>query len=115
MTTQKVIDGFQTPALIDFGLQRVRLGKRLLTVGKKYTALSIEQELRRRGVAATFCPTGQAGVSLNPPTLAEPAARDALKRAEDALGLPACDPLRCAAARRPSSSICCGNYESQGS
>ena len=26
-----------------------------------------------------------------------------------------CDPLRCAAARRPSSSICCGNYESQGS
>jgi len=195
------------------GTGKKRTGKRLLTVGtdcavgKKYTALSIEQELRRRGVAATFCPTGQtgimitgrgiaidsvvadfiagaaewlspdaapdhwhvvegqgallhpayagvtlglvhgsqpdaivvchtegrlelqgyegdfacpsladalavhvaaakltnpavrgAGVSLNTSTLNEAAARDALKRAEDALGLPACDPLRWGAA-----------------
>jgi len=47
-----------------------RPGKRLLTVGtdcsvgKKYTALAIEREMRRRGMAADFRATGQTGVLI---------------------------------------------------
>ena len=47
-----------------------RDGKRLLTVGtdcsvgKKYTALAIEREMRRRGMAADFRATGQTGVLI---------------------------------------------------
>ena len=49
---------------------RKRTGRRLLTVGtdcsvgKKYTALAIERELRRRGVAADFRATGQTGILI---------------------------------------------------
>lgn len=49
---------------------RKRAGKRLLTVGtdcstgKKYTALAIERELERRGVAADFRATGQTGILI---------------------------------------------------
>lgn len=52
------------------GTGQKRTGKRLLTVGtdcavgKKYTALSIEREMSRRGMAATFCPTGQTGMMI---------------------------------------------------
>ena len=47
-----------------------RSGKRLLTVGtdcsvgKKYTALAIERELRRRGVKVDFRATGQTGILI---------------------------------------------------
>jgi uncharacterized NAD-dependent epimerase/dehydratase family protein len=47
-----------------------RPGKRLLTVGtdcsigKKYTALAIEREMRRRGFESEFCATGQTGVLI---------------------------------------------------
>ena len=53
------------------GSGRRRSGRRVLTVGtdcacgKKYTALSIERELRARGVAADFRATGQTGVLIS--------------------------------------------------
>ena len=49
---------------------RKRSGKRLLTVGtdcsvgKKYAALAIERELKRRGVAADYRATGQTGILI---------------------------------------------------
>lgn len=49
---------------------RKRSGRRLLTVGtdcsvgKMYTALALEQELHRRGVAASFRATGQTGIFI---------------------------------------------------
>lgn len=52
------------------GSGRPRPGNRLLTVGtdcsigKKYTALAIERELRRRGVPADFRATGQTGILI---------------------------------------------------
>jgi uncharacterized NAD-dependent epimerase/dehydratase family protein len=48
-----------------------RSGLRLLTVGtdcsvgKKYTALALEREMRGRGFDADFCPTGQTGVFIS--------------------------------------------------
>ena len=48
-----------------------RSGKRVLpvgtdcNVGKKYTALALEKELRSRGVKADFCATGQTGVLIS--------------------------------------------------
>ena len=50
---------------------RKRAGKRILTVGtdcalgKKYTALALAQNLKKRGVAATFRATGQTGVMIS--------------------------------------------------
>ncbi|HME37811.1 MAG TPA: DUF1611 domain-containing protein [Steroidobacteraceae bacterium] len=50
---------------------RKRSGKRLLTVGtdcalgKKYTALALAQNLRKRGVAASFRATGQTGIMIS--------------------------------------------------
>ena len=50
---------------------RRRAGKRLLTVGtdcavgKKYTALSLERDMRVRGLPATFRATGQTGVLIS--------------------------------------------------
>ncbi len=47
-----------------------RAGKRLLTVGtdcsvgKKYTALALERDMRARGMNADFCATGQTGVFI---------------------------------------------------
>ncbi|AJP71199.1 DUF1611 domain-containing protein [Sphingomonas hengshuiensis] len=52
------------------GTGRKRSGKRVLTmgtdcaVGKKYTALAIERELRARGVDADFRATGQTGLLI---------------------------------------------------
>lgn len=52
------------------GTGKDRSGRRLLTVGtdcavgKKYTALVIHDEMVRRGMAATFCPTGQTGIMI---------------------------------------------------
>jgi uncharacterized NAD-dependent epimerase/dehydratase family protein len=48
-----------------------RSGLRLLTVGtdcsvgKKYTALALEKEMRGRGMKADFCATGQTGVFIS--------------------------------------------------
>lgn len=48
-----------------------RTGRRLLTVGtdcsvgKKYTALALEKEMRARGMSADFCATGQTGVFIS--------------------------------------------------
>ncbi|WP_084396858.1 DUF1611 domain-containing protein [Henriciella aquimarina] len=53
-----------------FGTFERRPGKRLLTVGtdcavgKKYTALAIEQEMTARGLDATFRATGQTGILI---------------------------------------------------
>ena len=53
------------------GTGKKRSGKRLLTVGtdcavgKKYTALAIEKELRLRGVDADFRATGQTGIFIS--------------------------------------------------
>ena len=53
------------------GTGRKRSGMRLLTVGtdcavgKKYTALAIEKELRARGVDADFRATGQTGIFIS--------------------------------------------------
>ena len=53
------------------GTGQKRSGKRLLTVGtdcavgKKYTALAIEKELRARGVYADFRATGQTGIFIS--------------------------------------------------
>jgi uncharacterized NAD-dependent epimerase/dehydratase family protein len=50
---------------------RKRGGKRVLTVGtdcalgKKYTALALARELKRRGTAATFRATGQTGIMIS--------------------------------------------------
>ncbi|WP_414900616.1 DUF1611 domain-containing protein [Sphingomonas flavalba] len=52
------------------GTGKKRPGKRLLTVGtdcavgKKYTALSLTRVMADRGMAATFCPTGQTGIMI---------------------------------------------------
>ncbi len=54
----------------DVGNGRKRPGKRLLTVGtdcavgKKYTALAIEKEMRERGMNADFRATGQTGILI---------------------------------------------------
>ncbi|HEY5598354.1 MAG TPA: N-acetyltransferase DgcN, partial [Kiloniellales bacterium] len=54
----------------EVGNGRRRPGKRLLTVGtdcavgKKYTALAIEQEMRARGMNADFRATGQTGILI---------------------------------------------------
>ena len=53
------------------GTGRKRSGRRVLTVGtdcavgKKYTALAIEKELRSRGVDADFRATGQTGIFIS--------------------------------------------------
>jgi len=53
------------------GTGRKRSGQRLLTVGtdcavgKKYTALAIEKEMRARGVDADFRATGQTGIFIS--------------------------------------------------
>jgi len=50
------------------------------------------------GAAAPVCPSKVIGIALNTYDLPEPAARDAVKRAEDETGLPATDPVRFAKA-----------------
>ena len=50
---------------------RKRSGKRVLTVGtdcalgKKYTALALAENLKKRGIAATFRATGQTGIMIS--------------------------------------------------
>lgn len=67
---RKLIDVRVPPPNIPVGTGAKRSGKRVLTVGtdcalgKKYTALALEQELRARGLKATFRATGQTGIMI---------------------------------------------------
>ena len=67
---RKLIDVRQPNREFDIGNGRKRTGRRLLTVGtdcsigKKYTALAIETEMRGRGMDADFRATGQTGIFI---------------------------------------------------
>ncbi|MEM9840037.1 MAG: DUF1611 domain-containing protein [Pseudomonadota bacterium] len=58
------------PANLPLATGAKRTGKRVLmigtdcAVGKKFTALAVHAEMERRGLAATFRPTGQTGVLI---------------------------------------------------
>lgn len=66
----RLIDVRVPPRNIPVGTGQKRQGKRLLTVGtdcavgKKYTALALEREMRARGIPATFRATGQTGIMI---------------------------------------------------
>jgi uncharacterized NAD-dependent epimerase/dehydratase family protein len=66
----KLIDVRIPPAGLPCGTGRKRSGMRVLTVGtdcalgKKYTALALERELKSRGAKATFRATGQTGIMI---------------------------------------------------
>jgi uncharacterized NAD-dependent epimerase/dehydratase family protein len=65
-----LFDARAFPHEIPVGNGRRRQGRRLLTVGtdcsvgKMYTTLALERELRRRGIAADFRATGQTGILI---------------------------------------------------
>ena len=67
---RRLIDVRRPDAPLATATGRKRPGKRLLTVGtdcsvgKKYAALAIERELKRRGVAADYRATGQTGILI---------------------------------------------------
>lgn len=67
---RKLIDVRQPNRQFDVGTGAKRTGRRLLTVGtdcsvgKKYTALAIEKEMRARGLEAEFRATGQTGIFI---------------------------------------------------
>ncbi len=66
----RVFDVREPPPNLPCGNGRRRAGKRLLTVGtdccvgKMFSALAIDAELRRRGVNSTFRATGQTGILI---------------------------------------------------
>ncbi|MBS0614487.1 MAG: DUF1611 domain-containing protein [Proteobacteria bacterium] len=66
----RLVDVRVPPPGIPVGTGGKRTGRRLLTVGtdcacgKKYTALALDQELRRRGIASDFRATGQTGIMI---------------------------------------------------
>jgi uncharacterized NAD-dependent epimerase/dehydratase family protein len=65
-----LFDARRFPHHIPVGNGTRRAGRRLLTVGtdcsvgKMYTTLALEKELRRRGIAADFRATGQTGILI---------------------------------------------------
>jgi len=65
-----VFDVREPPESLPCGTGKKRSGRRLLTVGtdccvgKMYTALAIDAELRQRGTASTFRATGQTGILI---------------------------------------------------
>ena len=67
---RRLINIRQPPTGLPVGTGRKRTGKRLLTVGtdcalgKKYTALTLTREFKRRGVDADFRATGQTGILI---------------------------------------------------
>jgi uncharacterized NAD-dependent epimerase/dehydratase family protein len=67
---RRLINVRQPPSGLPVGTGRKRTGKRLLTVGtdcalgKKYTALSLTREFKKRGVDADFRATGQTGILI---------------------------------------------------
>ncbi len=66
----RIIDIRVPPTSIPIATGAPRTGKRLLTVGtdcavgKKYTALALDQEMRRRGMDVSFRATGQTGIMI---------------------------------------------------
>lgn len=66
----RLIDVRVPPPDLPVGTGRKRTGRRLLTVGtdcacgKKYTALALNQEMRRRGLPSDFRATGQTGIMI---------------------------------------------------
>lgn len=66
----RLVDVRTPPKTIPVGTGQKRPGQRLLTVGtdcavgKKYTALAIENEMRARGLDADFRATGQTGIMI---------------------------------------------------
>jgi uncharacterized NAD-dependent epimerase/dehydratase family protein len=67
---RRLIDVREPPPNIPIATGARRTGKRLLTVGtdcalgKKYTALTLAREFKKRGVAADFRATGQTGILI---------------------------------------------------
>jgi uncharacterized NAD-dependent epimerase/dehydratase family protein len=67
---RRLINLRQPPAGLPTGTGRKRSGRRLLTVGtdcalgKKYTALSLAREFKKRGIDADFRATGQTGILI---------------------------------------------------
>ncbi|HUL13753.1 MAG TPA: N-acetyltransferase DgcN [Methylococcaceae bacterium] len=67
---RRLIDVRHPTCEFDVASGKKRPGKRLLTVGtdcsvgKMYTALALEREMRRRGMKATFRATGQTGILI---------------------------------------------------
>lgn len=67
---RKLFDVRHSSATFDVANGKKRTGKRLLTVGtdcsvgKMYCSLAIEQEMKRRGIMARFCATGQTGILI---------------------------------------------------
>ena len=67
---RRLIDVRNPPHAFGPGTGERRSGKRVLTagtdcaVGKKYTALAIEREMRSRGMAADYRATGQTGILI---------------------------------------------------
>jgi uncharacterized NAD-dependent epimerase/dehydratase family protein len=67
---RRLINVRQPPTALPTGTGRKRSGRRLLTVGtdcalgKKYTALSLTREFKKRGVDADFRATGQTGILI---------------------------------------------------
>ena len=67
---RRLHDVRRPPADLEVGDGRPRSGRRVLTVGtdcsvgKMFTALALERELRARGVDATFRATGQTGILI---------------------------------------------------
>lgn len=66
----RLLDIRTPPRTIPVGTGAKRAGNRLLTVGtdcavgKKYTALALEEEMRKRGLDADFRATGQTGIMI---------------------------------------------------
>jgi len=67
---RQLVDVRNPPSGLPVGNGRKRTGKRLLTVGtdcalgKKYTALTLAREFKKRGVSADFRATGQTGIMI---------------------------------------------------
>lgn len=66
----RLVDIRVPPPGLPVGTGRKRTGKRLLTVGtdcacgKKYTALALDHDMRRRGLRSDFRATGQTGIMI---------------------------------------------------
>ena len=66
----RLVDVRVPPSPLPVGSGKPRAGRRLLTVGtdcavgKKYTALRLEQDMRAAGLAADFCASGQTGIMI---------------------------------------------------
>ncbi len=66
----RLVDVRVPPPGLPVGTGRKRTGRRLLTVGtdcacgKKYTALALDAEMRRRGLKSDFRATGQTGIMI---------------------------------------------------